>query len=259
MELTFDYAANTYNTDNALALAFCSKWAYFNESEIKRKVKDSFEMTDFKFISCADTDTQGFMCADDHKILIAFRGTETNRLRDFIIDASFHKIYGSLGKVHSGFSESLNSVWLDVMDTIQSFQTKKQSIWFTGHSLGAALATLGTAKMVEFGIAVGGLYTFGQPRVGNQTFVDVLNKRIGTRYFRFVNNMDIVPRTPSRKLGYQHGGTFVYINQKGEIEMGEAIWTNILNTRNVDTDTIFGKNTRDHDMDLYIKGIQTSA
>ena len=41
------------------------------------------------------------------------------------------------------------------------------SVWYTGHSLGGALASLATAQMRRQEVPVDGLYTFGQPRTGS--------------------------------------------------------------------------------------------
>jgi hypothetical protein len=45
-------------------------------------------------------------------------------------------------------------------------------------------------------IPVQGVYTFGQPRVGDKDFADALNAKLGSGIYRFVNDRDIVPRVP---------------------------------------------------------------
>lgn len=43
-------------------------------------------------------------------------------------------------------------------------------LYITGHSMGAAIATLAAIHLQQDGMPVESLYTFGCPRVGNQAF-----------------------------------------------------------------------------------------
>jgi hypothetical protein len=78
---------------------------------------------------------------------------------------------------------------------------------FTGHSLGAAAATLATSLWPR-----AALYTFGSPRVGNPAFGDTLR---GSRVERFVNCCDLVCRVPPEGLGYVHVGALRYLDRWG--------------------------------------------
>jgi hypothetical protein len=76
---------------------------------------------------------------------------------------------------------------------------------FTGHSLGAALATLLAGIKTP-----DALYTFGSPLVGDPDFVATLG---GVKNFRYVDCCDIVTRIPPEGLGYAHLGQPHYIAQ----------------------------------------------
>ena len=65
---------------------------------------------------------------------------------------------------------------------------------------------------------VNGLYTFGQPRVGDPAFTEACNKIFGRRYFRLVHNNDIVTRVPFRLMGFEHTGIFKYINSAKKLD-----------------------------------------
>ena len=90
--------------------------------------------------------------------------------------------------VHSGFSQ----LWKDVSgEVISTLQTLAQGcvVMVTGHSLGAAMATLCGYSLVQEGWDVE-VYTFGCPMVGNRVFQGEYD-RVVRRYFRFVNENDI--------------------------------------------------------------------
>jgi hypothetical protein len=79
-------------------------------------------------------------------------------------------------------------------------QPPKRKLWVAGHSLGGALANLFCAQMANdypgSEEAIGGVYTFGQPRVGDLQFAQFVNEKMGQRFFRFVNGNDLIPRLP---------------------------------------------------------------
>ena len=80
---------------------------------------------------------------------------------------------------------------------------KPNRIYVTGHSLGAALATISAlhlAKLLNIDLSTEKtkprifLYTFASPRVGNQKFVKECSNRF--RAYRIANSEDIVPGVP---------------------------------------------------------------
>lgn len=124
------------------------------------------------------------------------------------------------GKVHSGFKIALNQVWNDLekyLRTIRSKSSSKQNVWFTGHSLGAALAILAADRYGD----VQGVYTYGSPRVGDNQFA--LDYFANT--YRIVNNNDLVTMIPPPILGYRHVGALKYIDRKGHIHDNQNKWT----------------------------------
>ena len=84
----------------------------------------------------------------------------------------------------------------------------KRKIWMTGHSLGAALATLAADRYGN----VQGVYTFGSPRVGDGAF----KKNFEVEAYRIVNNKDIVTRVPPPGR-YKHVGDIKFIDADGNI------------------------------------------
>lgn len=265
MTLSFDQSATGYSYANALALANCAKWAYLDADKAEATVRAELNTTKFRFIDVKDTDTQVFITGDESKIIISFRGTQPSKLQDILSDVKFSQIYGPLGKVHSGFLRSLISAWREIASTLRQFQDNKQTLWFTGHSLGAALATLGVAKMIEFDLNVDGLYTFGQPRVGNQRFADEMNREMvakQNKYFRFVNNNDVVPRVPLPVMNYSDCGYFMYFDKNQVLEDKMSTWKLVVDGFKGRVDALGQKGTdgiNDHNMDNYITGLQKNS
>ena len=148
--------------------------------------------------------------------------------------------------IHDGFRDAFNSIWknkllckhntvtnggihlpliyddkfISLFDIIQieARNNPNVNIWFTGHSLGAALATL-AAYNCPYPNNIKGIYTFGTPGVGNKAFVDDFNSRLRNIDIRFQNSNDIVTRLTPNNHDTGHN---IYIDCDGnEIEEDE--------------------------------------
>jgi hypothetical protein len=64
------------------------------------------------------------------------------------------------------------------------------------------------------------MYNFGSPRVGNQAFTDLYNKRVLDSW-RVTNSLDIVVTVP-RWLGWEHVRRRVKINAAGKMRVQAA-------------------------------------
>lgn len=162
-------------------------------------------------------------------ILLAFRGTRiegftdpitrfrfvNTNLQDMLCNFNFlpHDL-GSGRKVHRGFNQGLDLVYLKVKKIVDQIkqQSPSKQVWCTGHSLGAALATL-AAERLSAKYHVQGLYTFGSPRVGNTEFCKTFP--VGNTC-RFVDNRDLVPKVPPEVL-YSHIGHLKYLTDDGHL------------------------------------------
>ena len=88
-------------------------------------------------------------------------------------------------------------------------------MWFTGHSLGAAMSTILASRCRGETTIVNPqeLFTFGSPRVGWASYIN----NFPFKHYRFVNNADIVPRVPFYIMGYRHHGECQYFNHYGNL------------------------------------------
>ena len=88
-----------------------------------------------------------------------------------------------------------------------------QSLVVTGHSLGAALATMFVLENAVVGqLHTPGVYTFASPRVGNGAFAGAYGMLDRIETWRIVNAPDVVPNTPPDVLGYTHVGAVKLYN-----------------------------------------------
>ncbi len=157
------------------------------------------------FIDNAPT-ARGFWAANDDHALLAFRGTEKDNVHDVEADGDALLIDGGGFRVHQGFYRYLNTVLWRVRPLVASYRAAhpRQLIYMTGHSLGAALASL---AFVYLNDTAARLYTLGCPRAGDQAFCSRLEANSGAAgSYRVVDNEDVVAHVPLLEPGfdYQH-------------------------------------------------------
>jgi len=131
-------------------------------------------------------------------IEVVYRGTSDplNWLDDLMAfdQVSYPGVSGAL--VHKGFYNT----WLSLNDTItKNVQSLKKSypsytVYITGHSLGAAIATFNALSFQETGFSPVVFYDFGSPRVGNQKFANYFATKVANP--RVVHYNDCVPQVP---------------------------------------------------------------
>lgn len=241
-----------YSGDNATALARAARLAYNPAGECEAHAAQ------WKFARCRLIDrreTQCLVLGNDAAIVVAFRGTEPAKLRDWMSDLDIQFVDAPFGLVHCGFKLALSHVWDELNACVAAFQDKGQSLWITGHSLGAALATLAAARWREADKPVHGLYSFGAPRVGNRAFERSFDQDFGARNFRFVNNADLVTRVPLRAMGFSHAGTLLYFDGKGKLQSDPGFWDTFVNRMQARIDDL-GKlgaaDLKQHSIDRYV-------
>ena len=204
-------AAIGFSPANAYALVQAAGLAYYPPDEV------TTQTWTWGFGSCKILDsgaTQGYVMANEDAIVVSFRGTQGKDLRDWITNLDFDRIETPDGWVHCGFNKAVDRVFEDLLLAVMKFRTQGQALFLTGHSLGGALATLTTLRLINAGQSVQGLYTFGSPRVGDRTYFDrfttALDPKLAEaprhRAFRIVNDEDIVPKLPFKATGYCHVG-----------------------------------------------------
>lgn len=167
-----------------------------------------------QFIDVASS--QGYILTTETDIMVICRGTEVTEKADAVSDLKvWYSHDDELGLVHSGFLTSVNRLWPHIFDHLQANQNKP--VYFTGHSLGAAMATIMATRMLHTHDMVKprALFTYGSPKPFS--IIGAKTTAAGVPHHRWVNNMDIVPRSPGFLMGYGHCGTQHYINSWGNV------------------------------------------
>lgn len=163
-----------------------------------------------KVVTNTTKSIQGYVAVNTmyREIIVSYRGTDN--FQNLVDDLQFGKcddpFYGiSNAYVASGFYNCFKSVEPSMRQAILSaVSTYGYPVYFTGHSLGAALATLSALSLnIRDGLKIGGAIHFGSPRVGNAYFAGAYNARIPNTV-RVVNNRDIVPHLPPKIVNFRH-------------------------------------------------------
>lgn len=213
----FDPATTAYSPVNALWLAELSRLVYRHDAEedspppqpTRTHFLEDAGFTQKRFFHSKETGTQAMLVEFGGALpftVLVFRGTEHN-IKDYLTDLEFGELSLAKNKkeAHAGFTEALDSLWRDMAAAIAPLNSP---IFYTGHSLGAALATLAAARHPPSAV-----YTFGSPRVGNQAFIASLSN---VPIYRIVDDEDIVTTVPSEALGFRHVGTELRLSSLGQ-------------------------------------------
>jgi triacylglycerol lipase len=168
--------------------------------------------TKFKAIGCTIVEffdienAQAYLLKNSDGIhVLSFRGTEVTEPSDVLADLKSGKNIEAVGgKIHVGFKGEINKLWPEIEKAVANID----DLYVTGHSLGAAMATIASGRMQSKVVA---LVTFGSPRVGNTEYVNSLT----FTHYRVQNNCDDVTKVPFKLMGFAHHGIHKYLNYHG--------------------------------------------
>ena len=215
------------------------------DAEVRKEWK-ALGFTSVKFFDIEGA--QAYVVGNKERITVAFRGTEPTEKSDVFADLEATHERG----FHEGFYEEYEKLQLKVHAEVAKLMgRKKRPVYVTGHSLGAAIASI---FCFHYPTAEA-LYTYGCPRNATPS----KGKELKVPHYRCVNNNDIVPSMPPALLWYKHHGELCYINFYGNVRKmtwwqrfkdswrgRRAAWKN---------GTIFD-GVRDHGMDEYCKYLE---
>lgn len=205
-----------YDNDSVIACLLSKEIYNYSKSKLKN-------FTIYEKVSGL---VYGIYIKNETEAFVSFKGTSS--LSDVIADINYVKVddtYDIPGKFHKGFHDL---ILLDgtVEKIFNSIPLNIKKIYITGHSLGAALATIFYAYAKTQNIETE-LITFGSPRLGDLEFSKFLSDKSCKRY---VNGSDIITKIPY----------FGFFHVKNKIQLGSSKSVSPI---------------RDHDIDNYLSNI----
>ena len=227
---------NPYKTrldhGNAYWMARLSQVVYEekeNNSPDESKILEVLKKEDPGFINIypvSEGNAQAIFVEHEQYFCMAFRGTDEFKDWGDNFTAIKFKVSNLDAEFHKGFYQHFEKIWQRLEDIHKDRREENPlPLFFTGHSLGGALATIATAQWVLDGdrqfIST---YTFGQPRAVTLKLAGTLAPMCGNRFFRFHNNNDIVTRVPPRVMGFSHMGQIAYIDKDKGIYLDSGLW-----------------------------------
>ncbi len=215
--IRFDPSATQFLAGNSWWLAEISRWIYNldgmsrGDRSLPQRYLAAGGLREVAFFSrkgthCAliesdaggDADLTG-MHAGSFAVLV-FRGS--SEPRNWLTNAVTVPLRND---VHRGYDMALDQVWDDVTRCIDQLSCP---VFYTGHSMGAALATLAARRRPPQAV-----YGFGSPRVGRRELARSFAK---IPFYTVVNYRDLATRLPSPRV-YTHMGELIYISHDGEL------------------------------------------
>ena len=202
-------AARAYGVDDSAALYGALQ--SIEGSAVAKAMADRPTESHPTVVEDTATETRAVVYHDDEDLVVAFRGTMD--LRNWMTDLDIATVSEDGCKIHLGFWRALESVF-DALQEAVRHECAGRRVWLTGHSLGGALAVLYAWRSMTLSRSnsFSGIYTFGQPRVGNAAFRDSWPFKAGLDgcLFRVTNAVDIVPHLPWLCGRYRHCGHEVF-------------------------------------------------
>ncbi|XWS12547.1 hypothetical protein CRYUN_Cryun37aG0098800 [Craigia yunnanensis] len=239
-------AFNQTKASRGYALSLFPPNEYFSRVGLENGNPYSYKVTNFIY-AATDTDEAAYfgyvaVATDEGKavlgrrdILVAWRGTITQTEWDDdakILQTSAKELFGTdFAQVHSGFFSiytgttpnspyakisARDQVRKAVQELVDKYQNEDVSITVTGHSLGAALATLNAMDIAANGwnkptgnsnkAFMVTAFPAASPRVGNLVFKGIFDGLKDLHLLRIVNSTDPVPKVPFLPGIYTHVG-----------------------------------------------------
>jgi len=229
-------------------LLFNLSWITYSYGEPKKRLRTPQEFgkphySVSKYAAGNATDTHALVYDAPDRITVAFKGTTSGQnvrtdfdsrllpLEKFLgvnlgtrrglprFRRSFRR-FGNRPMVHAGFARAYEDVRLEIYEEVVRLYTlRPRPIFFTGHSLGGALASLCALDVQVRLQPPGGVYlfTFGSPKVGNHAFAKVFNEKVPCCW-RVVLAKDPITRLPPG-FSFAHVGNSALITEEGHLFM----------------------------------------
>ena len=150
------------------------------------------------------SDAEAAVLVNSRLVLVVFRGTELS-LGEWVTGSAANARFalrrmpddwGGVA-VHDGFYRALAQVYQDVRKRVREVDDNRP-VFLTGHSRGAAMATLCAYRFRKVGgVQPAAVYGFGSPRVGDAQWRDMYRQeQLWDHTFRWVHRYDFGHQVP---------------------------------------------------------------
>ena len=183
------------------------------------------------------------------KLYISFRGSSCKKDLFDSIDCNKYTYDNNNNiQIHKGFWNKYCNLRLQLHQLVALYSHKVNEIICTGHSLGAALASICALDIYYTYKIKASLHTFGSPRVGNVDFANTMSNVLNEHY-RVTYMDDIVSHLP---MGFEYnhiyGNHIHFLDEKVYVIQNE-------DKRQVTTDMIGISMITSHTMAHYIQAL----
>jgi len=241
---------NAYDPYKAYQLAVVAGWAYADGQTLADKIQHyGFEagayVQQFSVVNGAMlVVARAYLVRsqDGRAGILAFRGTEPLNAINWLTNAHTEaRPFHERGTVHHGFHANVEVLWSYIDAALREAMAggsapgngaaapspplrPLEHLYITGHSLGGAMAVLAAAKILcddalePFRPLVRGVYTFGQPPVGDQAFAASCTE-LDALLYRHEYRHDVVPALPPSSVG-----SFVHLGKKRVTSSPDQPW-----------------------------------
>ncbi|MCT4581088.1 MAG: lipase family protein [Flavobacteriales bacterium] len=235
----FNSDFSNYHQLTATYLAQVSEVVYWKKTKIDQFCSELNKCYpnahyQYDFLEDKNNHSQALLLGTDHFLIIAFRGTEPSKIKDWITDVKFwnyentddsNEALGNMPAGHGGFRKSLIGLITkeDLFNKIDQLINKCSNasnktnfpIYLTGHSLGAAMSQLFIEPLDYKGYNFQGAYHFAPPLAVTCSLNAIMKEKFGAKVYDIVNYKDYVPR--AGRNGVAHFGKFYRICKDGLI------------------------------------------
>mmetsp|Transcript_9790 Transcript_9790/g.14913 ORF Transcript_9790/g.14913 Transcript_9790/m.14913 type:complete len:290 (-) Transcript_9790:31-900(-) len=198
----------TYNESAAITNLYYAYGGYCPQAQLEAwtckwcQNNSQFEIYKVRETGLSEWDLQSYSGYNpsQNQIVVSFRGSYNteNWINDLAYFQSEYGMNVSNAYVHDGFKSAWNELYKTGVQTDWETLTAvypDATTLVTGHSLGAAIATLATLNFTRMQIQPVFVYTYGCPRVGNLEFSEYFTDSVVV-HWRVVNVHDVVPTLP---------------------------------------------------------------
>lgn len=252
------------DVETSMQMADLADLVYDVHSQDSNNIPSGYELIFFQETDYEDT--EAVIVTHENRLIVSFRGTEGGADVMTDLEAVLTRFGPSgeiieAGYVHQGFNDAVfdENITDNIESTIKSALDDNPSLelYFTGHSLGGALATLCATYLATKMDNDMTVINFGSPRVGDEDFKNWARSLTNVAIWRFVNDNDAVPRLPALRMWHpghliqlEDDQAYLFYQQTGDEDLGYAgVWGS-WNRRAVVTD---------HWMDNYVSYISVKS